>query len=149
MNEGKSSIIDFDKGEAFNYLGYRFNLVVSRRKRGKMLILSRPQRSKRTLFLRELSRVMRKSLHRPVQDVVREIVNPRVRGWANYFSWGTSGADLSFVRWQVDKKVRCFASRQRPKYRGGFTWTSWSAKKIYEDWKLFQDYQVSWCRASK
>ena len=99
----------------------------------------------RTRFLRELSYTLRCHLHVPVQVVVREVVNPRVRGWVNYFRWGHSSQDLKFVRWQVDTKVRRFASRQRPKRRGGRRWTTWSRQEIYEDWGLFQTYRVSWC----
>ena len=84
----------------------------------------------------------------PVQEVVREVVNPRVRGWVNYFRWGHSSQDLKFVRWQVDLQVRRFASRQRPKRRGGCRWNTWSPQEIYQDWKLFQDYRVSWRRVS-
>jgi Group II intron, maturase-specific domain len=85
-------------------------------------------------MLRRLGEAMRKHLHMPVVEVVRRIVNPIVRGWVNYFRWGNAGRDLSFVSWQVDTKVRRFASRQRPKRRGGRTWTTWSTKDIYETW---------------
>jgi hypothetical protein len=89
-----------------------------------------------------LGGTMRKCLHHPVAAVVRRIVNPRVRGWVNYFGWGNASRDLAFVAWQVELKVRCFASRQRPKRRGGRTWTTWSAKEIYGAWGLFHDYRV-------
>jgi RNA-directed DNA polymerase len=54
--------------------------------------------------------------------------------------------DLGFVRRQVDAKVRQFASRQRPKRRGGCRWTTWSNQEIYQKWGLFSDYKVFWCR---
>lgn len=44
---------------------------------------------------------------------------------------------------------RRFASRQRPKRRGGRAWTTWSAKDIYQTWGLFHDYGVTWCSESK
>jgi MerR-like DNA binding protein len=34
----------------------------------------------------------------------------------------------------VDMKVRRFASRQRPKRRGGRSWITWSTEEIYESW---------------
>jgi RNA-directed DNA polymerase len=106
------------------------------------MVLARPRKKKRTEFLRALKATMWKCLHRPVAEVVRRIVNPRVRGWVNYFRWGNASRDLKFVSWQVDTKVRKFASRQRPKRRGGRAWTTWSAKDIYETWGLFHDYRV-------
>jgi RNA-directed DNA polymerase len=106
------------------------------------MVLARPRKKKRTEFLRALKATMWKCLHRPVAEVVRRIVNPRVRGWVNYFRWGNASRDLKFVSWQVDTKVRKFASRQRPKRRGGRAWTTWSAKEIYGTWGLFHDYRV-------
>jgi RNA-directed DNA polymerase len=106
------------------------------------MVLARPRKKKRTEFLRTLGKTMRKWLHRPVAEVVQRIVNPRVRGWVNYFRWGHAGCDLRFVSWQVEKKVRLFASRQCPKRRGGRSWTTWSAGEIYGMWKLFHKYRV-------
>src|SRR5262249_42715252 len=97
---------------------------------------------RRTEFLRKLKETMWKCLHRPVAEVVKRIVNPRVRGWVNHFRWGNTARDLGFVAWQVETKVRRFASRQRPKRRGGRSWTTWSAKEIYETWGLCHDYRV-------
>ena len=142
INEDKSRIVDFGAGEPFDFLGYTFRLVDSERPPKKKMVLARPRKKKRTEFLRSLGNTMRKYLHRPVTEVVRRVVNPRVRGWVNYFRWGNASLDLAFVAWQVELKVRRFASRQRPKRRGGRTWTTWSAEEIYGAWGLFHDYRV-------
>jgi RNA-directed DNA polymerase len=145
INEEKTRCVDFGAGEPFDFLGYTFRWVDQRKTPGKKMVLCRPQKKKRTRFLRELKVILRRRLHVPVEKVVKEVVNPRVRGWVNYFRWGNSGQDLSFVKWQVDRKIRQFASRQRPKRRGGRTWTSWSMQEIYGEWQLYDAYQVSWC----
>lgn len=143
VNEEKSHVVNFGDGEPFDFLGYTFRCVDQRGgPPGKKMVLARPQKKKRTEFLRTLGEKMRKYLHRSVVEVVRRIVTPRVRGWVNYFRWGNAGRDLSFVAWQVEKKVRLFASRQRPKRRGGRGWTTWSDREIYEEWGLFHDYRV-------
>ena len=101
-------------------------------------------------FLKRLGEVMRRCLHMPVAKVVQEVVNPRVRGWVNYFRWGNAGRDLSYVAWQVDMKVRRFASRQRPKKRRGKRpWTTWSAKDMHETWGLCDGNGVAWCSDSR
>ena len=148
INEDKTRVVDFGTGVSIDFLGYTFRWVPTRTNPSKKLALCRPQKKKRTRFLRALSATLRHRLHVPVQEVVREVVNPRVRGWVNYFRWGHSSQDLKFVRWQVDLQVRRFASRQRPKRRGGCRWNTWSPQEIYQDWKLFQDYRVSWRRVS-
>jgi RNA-directed DNA polymerase len=144
VNEEKSRVVDFGAGEPFDFLGYTFRWVPQRNDPSKKLVLRRPQKKKRTHFLRQLSQRLRKHLHVPIAVVIKTIVNPMVRGWVNYFRWGNAGRDLSFVQWQVDRKVRCFASRQRPKRRGGRRWTTWSADEIYKQWGLYVDYHVSW-----
>lgn len=142
VNEDKSRVVDFGAGDPFDFLGYTFRWIDSDGAPGKKMVLARPQKKKRTEFLRTLGETMWKWLHRPVTEVVRRIVNPRVRGWVNYFRWSNAGRDLAFVAWQVEKKVRRFASRQRPKRRGGRGWTTWSAKDIYRTWGLFHAYRV-------
>lgn len=143
VNEAKSSVVDFSKGEAFEYLGYRFQRVDHRSKPGKKFILARPQRKKRTRFLRSLRLVLRKHRHRPVEWVIRYVVNPRVRGWVQYFRWGNAALDLNFVQWEVERKVRLFATRQRPK-GCGCSWTKWSHQTLYKEWGLYADYRVLW-----
>jgi RNA-directed DNA polymerase len=148
INEEKTRIVDFAAGEPFDFLGYTFRWVDQQNQPGRKMALCRPQKKKRTRLLRNLSERLKHSLHRPVEWVVQRVVNPMVRGWVNYFRWGNAGKDLSFVKWQVDLKVRRFASRQRPKRKGGRPWTTWSIKELYEEWKLFDDYGVSWCSES-
>src|SRR5215472_5940469 len=142
INEDKTKIIEVASGDPFHFLGYEFRWVPSLRTPGNKTVLARPQMKKRTRFLRELQAVLRRCLHLPVTTVVRKIVNPRVRGWVNYFKWGNASRDLAFVWWQVDRKVRRFASRQQPKRRGGRRWTSRSRREIYEVWGLHSDYRV-------
>ena len=149
VNEEKSQTVDFGAGESFDFLGYTFRWVDQRNDSGKKMVLARPQKKKRTELLQRLSEQMRRRLFLPVAKLVAEVVNPRVRGWVNYFRWGNSGRDLGHVAWQVDMKVRRFASRQRPKRRGGRAWTTWSTRDIYETWGLFHDYGVAWCSESK
>jgi RNA-directed DNA polymerase len=145
INEEKTHTVDFSTGAAIDFLGFTFRWMPTRKDPAKKMALCRPQKKKCIRFLRELSCVLRRHLHVPVEVVVRDVVNPRVRGWVNYFQWGHSSQDLKHVRWQVETKVRRFASRQRPKRRGGRRWTTWSPHEIYEEWGLFGHYRVSWC----
>lgn len=149
VNEEKSGVRDFAAGEAFDFLGYTFRWVDQRNNSGKKRVLARPQKKRRTRFLRSLNETLRKCLSIPVEDVVKNVVNPRVQGWVNYFRWGNASDDLCFVQWQVDKKVRMFATRQRPKRKGGRPWTTWSSEELYERWGLFNDYRVLWAASAR
>jgi RNA-directed DNA polymerase len=146
VNEDKTQVVDFGAGEPFDFLGYTFRYVAQRGAPGKKMVLARPQKKKRTEVLRRLRRRLKTLLHVPIKKVVQEFVNPIVRGWVSYFQWGNSGRDLSSVRQDVERKVRRFATRQRPKRRGGRTWTTWSAEEIYGKWGLYSDYHVSWAQ---
>jgi RNA-directed DNA polymerase len=146
VNEEKSRIVDFGKGQTFDFLGYTFRLTKQRKDPSKPLVLCTPQKKKRLQFLRELKAVMRHRLHVPVERVVREVINPRVRGWVNYFRWGHASHELGLLKQDVELKVRRFASRQRPKRHGGRAWTTWSYQEIYGTWGLYSDYRVAWCR---
>lgn len=149
VNEEKTRVVAFDKGEPFDFLGYTFRWVNQRKNPKKKMALAQPQTKKRKAFLRSLAEVLRRCLHIPIEEVVQKVVNPRVRGWVNYFKWGNSGETLSFVSWQVDMKIRKFATRQRPKRRGGRPWTTWRSDEIYGAWGLFSGYAVSWCSESR
>jgi RNA-directed DNA polymerase len=143
VNEEKTRVVDFGSGEPFDFLGYTFRWVDQRGQPGKKMVLSRPRKKKRTQLLQKVGETLRRALHLTVEKVVRELVNPILRGWVNYFRWGNSGQDFGFVSWQVEAKVRRFASRQQPKRRGGRGWTTWSADEIYGKWGLFSAYRVS------
>lgn len=149
INEEKSGTIDFGAGEPVQYLGYEMRWVKSKTDPTKKMVLSRPQRKKRTGVLKKISGLLRSNLSVPVAIVVKEIINPVIRGWVNYFSWGNPTKDQRFVRWQIETKVRKFASRQRPKRRGARRWTTWSSEEIYGKWGLFSNYRVLWSSAAK
>ena len=142
VNEEKTRTIDFGAGKSFDFLGYTFRWVDQDGKPGEKMVLSRPRKKKRTQLLKKVGQTLRRTLHHPVRNVVRELVNPIIRGWVNYFRWGNPGQDFSYVSWQVDMKVRRFASRQQPKRRGGRCWTTWSREEIYGKWRLFSAYRI-------
>lgn len=144
INEEKSKKVRLDKGESFDFLGYTFRLGFSRKNPTRKVALSRPQKKRRTQFLRGIRTVLNRSGHIPVKEVITKRINPKIQGWVNYFRWGNAGRDLSFVQWQIDKKIRKFATRQNPKRKGGCSWTKWSRTTLYVDWGLYNQYQVMW-----
>ncbi len=145
VNEEKSKVINFEVGEALDFLGYTFRLVKQKKDPRKKLVLCCPQKKKRVKMLRELKTTLRRILNIPVENVVKVIINPRIRGWVNYFKWGNPSREFRIVRFDVERKIRRFASRQRPNRRGGRSWTAWSTDTIYKTWGLYNDYRVGWC----
>ena len=137
LNEEKSRIVDLSRGESFGFLGFDFRRV--RSLRGRWRPQYTPKQQKRTALLQELKKVFRRSRSRPVAELIAEI-NPKLRGWVNYFRIGHASRCFAFVRQWVEKKVRRHLMRARN--RRGFGWKRWSTAGLYDSLGLFADYRV-------
>ena len=137
LNEEKSRIVDLSRGESFGFLGFDFRRV--RSLRGRWRPQYTPKQKKRTALLRELKGVFRRYRSRPVAELIAEI-NPKLRGWVNYFRIGHASRCFAFVRQWVEKKVRRHLMRARN--RRGFGWKRWSTAGLYDSLGLFAAYRV-------
>jgi RNA-directed DNA polymerase len=137
LNEEKSRIVDLSRGESFGFLGFDFRRL--RSARGRWWAQYTPKQKKRTALLQELKEVFRRHQSRPVEALIAEI-NPKLRGWVNYFRIGHASRCFTFVRQWVEKKVRRHLMRARN--RRGFGWKRWSTAWLHERLGLFADYRV-------
>src|SRR5207245_10625232 len=85
VNEEKSRIVDLGRGESFGFFGFDFRRI--RRGRGGWRAHFTPKPKKRTALLRQLKDVFRRHQSQPVDRVI-SLINPILRGWANYFAVG-------------------------------------------------------------
>src|SRR5437879_5776811 len=137
INEEKSRIVDLGRGESFGFLGFDFRRMRSRR--GVWRAHYTPKLKKRTALLRKLKDVFRRHQSQPVDRVI-SLINPILRGWANYFAVGHASTCFGYIQDWVEKKVRRHLMRARK--RKGFGWTRWSRPWLYETLKLFNGYRV-------
>src|SRR5713226_108370 len=137
LNEEKSRIVDLSRGESFGFLGFDFRRV--RSLRGRWRPQYTPKQQKRTALLRELKDVFRRFQSQPTEELIAEI-NPKLRGWVNYFRIGHASRCLAIVRRWVERKVRRHLMRARN--RRGFGWKRWSTAGLYDSLGLFADYRV-------
>jgi RNA-directed DNA polymerase len=137
LNEEKSRIVDLSRGESFGFLGFDFRRV--RSLRGRWRPQYTPQQKARTALLRELKEVFRRYRSQPVDRVIAEI-NPRLRGWVNYFRIGHASRCFAFVRGWVERRIRRHLMRARN--RRGFGWKRWSTAWLHTTLGLFADYRV-------
>jgi RNA-directed DNA polymerase len=137
LNEAKSRIVDLSRGERFGFLGFDFRRL--RSLRGRWRPQYTPQQKKRTALLRELKEVFRRARSQPVEELIAEI-NPKLRGWVNYFRIGHASRCFAIVRRWVERKVRRHLMRARN--RRGFGWKRWSTAWLYDTLGLFADYRV-------
>jgi RNA-directed DNA polymerase len=137
VNEEKSRLVDLSRGESFGFLGFDFRRVRSLRGRWRPQYM--PQRKARTALLRELKAVFRRSRSQPVERLIVEI-NPKLRGWVNYFRIGHASRCFAFVRLWVERRVRRHLMGARN--RRGFGWKRWSTAWLHATLGLFADYRV-------
>ncbi len=137
LNEEKSRIVDLSRGEGFGFLGFDFRRV--RSLRGRWRPQYTPKRKKRTALLQELKEVFQRYQSQPTEALIAAI-NPKLRGWVNYFRIGHASRCFAFVRLWVERKVRRHLMRARNRRR--FGWKRWSTAWLYDSLGLFADYRV-------
>ena len=137
INDEKSCIVDLERGESFGFLGFDFRYL--RSLRGVMRPHYTPKLKKRTALLRELKEVFRRYRSQPVERVI-SLINPKLRGWVNYFAVGHSSECFGYIKDWVEKKVRRHMARARK--REGFGWERWSRTWLYGTVGLFNSYRV-------
>jgi RNA-directed DNA polymerase len=137
VNEEKSRTVDLSRGESFGFLGFDFRRLRSLRGRWRPQYTPRPKA--RTALLRELKEVFRRYRSQPVERLIAEI-NPKLRGWVNYFRIGHASRCFAFVRLWVERRVRRHLMGARN--RRGFGWKRWSTAWLHTTLGLFADYRV-------
>jgi RNA-directed DNA polymerase len=137
LNEEKSRIVDLSRGESFGFLGFDFRRV--RSLRGRWRPQYTPKQKKRTALLQALKAVFRGFRSQRVEVLIVEI-NPKLRGWVNYFRIGHASRCFAFVRQWVERKIRRHLMRARN--RRGFGWKRWSTAGLYDSLGLFAAYRV-------
>jgi RNA-directed DNA polymerase len=140
VNEEKPRLVDLTKGESFSFLGFDMRRI--RTLSGKWGIHITPRMKARTNLLRNLKDVFRRFVSQPAERVI-ELINPKLRGWVNYFRIGHSSRCFHYVKDWVEKKMRRHLMRARK--RKGFGWNRWSRDWLYQNLGLFADYKVRYC----
>jgi RNA-directed DNA polymerase len=137
VNEEKTRLVDMTKGDSFSFLGFDMRRI--RTLSGKWGIHITPRMKARTNLLRNLKDVFRRFVSQPAERVI-ELINPKLRGWINYFRIGHSSRCFHYVKDWVEKKMRRHLMRARK--RKGFGWDRWSRDWLYQNLGLFADYKV-------
>jgi RNA-directed DNA polymerase len=137
INEEKSRIVDVTKGGSFAFLGFEYRHVLGRNRKWRPQFA--PKLKKRTALFAKLREVFQQKVSQPVGRVI-EVINPILRGWANYFRIGHSGRCFSKIRDWVETKIR--RHLMRSKLRPGQGWKRWSSEWFYRVLGLYDDYRL-------
>ena len=110
VNTEKTRLVNMTKGETFSFLGFDFRRGKTRS--GKWGVQVTPRMTARTKLLQDLKDIFRRFVSQPVGRVI-DIINPKLRGWANYFRVGQASRCFSYLKDWVEKKVRRHLLRAR------------------------------------
>lgn len=130
LNEEKTRIVSIDDG--FNFLG--FNI---RQYRGKCLI--KPQKEKVLSFLRRIRKWLIVHRQSTEQNVVK-ILNPILRGWANYYKHACSKDTFSYVDTQIWKAIWRWALRRHPNKGKGWVKNRYFTHSKGRAWRFRAHY---------
>jgi RNA-directed DNA polymerase len=144
INTDKTRIADLTKGESFGFLGFDFRQVKTRR--GKWGVKFTPKMKARATLLGKLKETFGSFQSQPVQRVI-ELINPKLRGWVNYFRIGNSKRCFNFVERWVENKIR--RHMMRAKKLDGFGRDRWSREWIYKYLGLYRSYQIRYFQEPK
>lgn len=137
VNQEKTRVVDVSRGGSFGFLG--FDLREAKNRLGKRFILRTPKKKKQSELLRRIGKLLKFSRHRKLKEVL-ERIRPVIVGWVNYFRVGNSRRAFGWIRFEVMRKIRRFAMKQRG--RPGCGWKRWSNEEIYKEWGLVDPYEV-------
>jgi RNA-directed DNA polymerase len=112
LNEQKTSIRDA-RTEEFNFLGYTFGTRYWE-KNGQRYMAARPSKKSIQRLTAGVYDLLQRREKGPWPEVCDQL-NAKLRGWRNFFSYGSIGRAYQIVNNYVERRVRYFL-RQRHRY---------------------------------
>ena len=98
---------DYNVNDGFNFLG--FNV---RKYGGKLLI--KPAKENVKIFLDKLRNLIKQSRCKTTEELIRQL-NPKIRGWSNYYRHVVSKRTFSWVDKCIFRMLWQWAKRRHPK----------------------------------
>ncbi len=138
INEEKTKQLDLSKGDSFGFLGFDFRRLKT--KSGKWRVNYQPKMQARTKVMDKIRDVFRRHESQPLTRV-RDLINPILRGWVQYFKIGNSGKVFGYVKDWLTRKIRRHLMKAKGKQ--GFGWKLWSTKGLYAIYNIYSDFRVS------
>ena len=133
LNEQKTRVVD-GRREAFDFLGYTFGPMRSW-KNGHRYVGAAPGKRAVKRVKGRIRQILRPGNQGPWGEVKEEL-NRVVRGWANYFSYGTRAKAYRAVDRYVSERVRHFLGRRHKVPARGTR--RYPAERIFGELGVFQ-----------
>jgi RNA-directed DNA polymerase len=122
LNEAKTSIRNANE-ECFSFLGYQLGPMVNRRT-GRKYLGARPSKKAMENIRQKVSKTLRRGRNER-WDIIRDELNGILRGWANYFAYGSPHAAFRIVDKHVTERAHNLLRRrhQLPRATAHFQYT--------------------------
>lgn len=117
LNLEKTRIVHIDQG--FNFLGVTI-------RRFKKITLTKPQKSKVQLFLKGIREWLKRHPSMKTEGMIKQL-NPKIRGWGNYYLPWVSKDVFGYVDHEIWKAIWAWCLRRHPQ-KG----KRWVAKKYFQ-----------------
>lgn len=138
INEEKTRQLDLIKGDSFGFLGFEFRRLKT--KTGKWRVNYQPKMQARAKVIEKIRDVFQRHESQPLTRV-RDLINPILRGWVQYFRIGNSSKVFGYVKDWLTRKIRRHLMKAKGKQ--GFGWKQWSTKGLYAVYNIYSDFKVS------
>lgn len=138
LNEEKTKQLDLVKGDSFGFLGFDFRRLKT--KTGKWRVNYQPKMQARVKVMDKIRDVFKRYESQPLLRV-RDLINPILRGWVQYFKIGHSSKAFGYVKDWLTKRIRRHLMRAKGKQ--GFGWQQWSTKGLYAMYNIYSNFKVS------
>lgn len=99
LHENKTRVVNLDKDESFDFLGFTFRYCLNRRVKvnPKKTVFYYPSKKSMKSIRAKLKEVISVSQHYDLTWLCKEKLNPILRGWCNYFIHGNSKKEMRKV----------------------------------------------------
>lgn len=138
INEEKTRQLDLVKGDSFSFLGFDFRRLKT--KTGKWRVNYQPKMQARSKVIEKIRDVFQRFESQPLTRV-RDLINPILRGWVQYFRIGNSSKVFGYVKDWLTRKIRRHLMKAKGKQ--GFGWKQWSTKGLYTVYNIYSDFKLS------
>ena len=138
INEEKTKQLDLVKGDSFGFLGFDFRRLKT--KTGKWRVNYQPKMQARIKVMDKIKDVFKRHESQPLTRV-RDIINPILRGWVQYFKIGNSSKVFGYVKDWLTRKIRRHLMKAKGKQ--GFGWKQWSTKGLYAIYNIYSNLKVA------
>ena len=127
LSKEKSRITNIEEG--FNFLGYNV-----RKYNGTLLI--KPTKENIREFLSGIRRIIKANYSAKTENLIR-LLNPKIRGWSNYYSSSVSSKAYSYVDEMMFKALEAWALRRHSNKSKSWIYRKYFTRRGFSNWNFY------------